>query len=217
MKEMNQVPLRDKNGLTEEEFLASYRADRYERPSVTVDIVLFAGERVLLIRRGGHPFLGKLAFPGGFAEPNETVQQAAFRELREETLAQDVVLKQLQVFSSPDRDPRTRIITVPFLAFPSGSPEDLLASVSAGDDAADASFWRFSVKDEDEKLTVTLQKDEEQESFTVRRLPAEPGLLDMQYQAETPSPLAGDHAAIFAAAYDELCRLKTWNAFSRFL
>lgn len=206
MKESKQVPLRDKNGLTEEEFLASYRADRFERPSVTVDIVLFAGERVLLIRRGGHPFLGKLAFPGGFVEPNETVRQAAFRELREETQAQDVILKQLQVFSEPDRDPRTRIITVPFLAFPSGSPEELIASVSAGDDAADASFWDFSVQDDGEKLNVTLQKGEEQAHFTVRRLPAESGLLDVQYQAECPSPLAGDHAAIFAAAWDELQR-----------
>lgn len=208
MKETKHAPLRDKNGLTEEEFLASYSADRFERPSVTVDIVLFAGERVLLIRRGGHPFLGKLALPGGFVEPNETVPHAAFRELQEETRAKNVALKQLQVFSDPNRDPRTRIITVPFLAFPTGSPEELIASVSAGDDAAEASFWSFTVKDEGEKRTVTLQKDGEQEVFTVRRLPAETGLLDVRYQAETPSPLAGDHAAIFAAAWDELCRLK---------
>ncbi|MCH5184160.1 MAG: NUDIX hydrolase [Oscillospiraceae bacterium] len=208
MTESKQVPMRDKNGLTEEEFLASYRADRYERPSVTVDIVLFAGNRVLLIRRGGHPFLGKLAFPGGFVEPNETVQQAAFRELREETQAQGVILKQLQVFSEPDRDPRTRIITIPFLAFPSGSPEELIASVSAGDDAADASFWDFSVQDEGEKLAVTLQKGKERERFIVRRLPAENILPDVQYHAEVPSPLAGDHAAIFAAAWDELQRLQ---------
>ena len=207
MKEMKN-PVRDKNGLTEAEFLASYRADRYERPSVTVDIVLFAGERVLLIRRGGHPFLGKLALPGGFVDPNETVPHAALRELQEETHAQSVALKQLQVFSDPNRDPRTRIITVPFLAFPTGSPEELIASVSAGDDAADASFWNFSVKDKGEKCTVILQKGDEQEVFTVRRLPAESGLLDVQYQAEAPSPLAGDHAAIFAAAWDELRRLK---------
>lgn len=208
MKDTKQTPMRDKNGLTEEEFLASYRADRFERPSVTVDIVLFAGERVLLIRRGGHPFLGKLALPGGFVEPSDTVPQAAFRELQEETRLQDVALKQLPVFSAPNRDPRTRIITVPFLAFPTGSPEELIASVSAGDDAADAAFWAFSVRDEGEKLTVALQNGDEQEIFTVRRLPAEAGLLDVQYQAETPSPLAGDHAAIFAAAWDELRRLK---------
>lgn len=202
MKESKQYPLRDKNGLTEEEFLASYRADRFERPSVTVDIVLFAGEYVLLIRRGGHPFLGKLAFPGGFVDPGETVQQAAFRELREETHVRNVSLKQLPVFSDPHRDPRTRIITVPFLALPTGSPEELIKTVSADDDAADAAFWSFSVRDERDLLTVALQKGEERESFTVRRLPPEPDCLDTLYAVEHPSPLAGDHAAIFAAAWD---------------
>lgn len=208
MKESKQFPLRDKNGQTEEEFLASYRADRFERPSVTVDIVLIAGERLLLIRRGGHPFLGKLAFPGGFVDPGETVQQAALRELREETHAQDVALKQLPVFSDPHRDPRTRIITVPFLAFPTGSPEELIKTVSADDDAADAAFWTFSVREERDLLTVTLQKGEECEPFAVRRLPPEPGCFDTQYAVVHPSPLAGDHAAIFASAWDALRRLQ---------
>lgn len=208
MKETNQSPLLDKNGLTEEEFLASYRADRFERPSVTVDIVLLAGDRVLLIRRGGHPFLGKLALPGGFVDPDETVRQAAFRELQEETHAKDVSLKQLQVFSEPHRDPRTRIITVPFLAFPTGSLQELIASVSAGDDATDAAFWTFSVQDTGDLLTVTLRKGEEAETFSVRRLPPEPNCLDTQYSVVTPSPLAGDHAAIFAAAWEERRRLR---------
>ncbi len=200
MKDEKKFLLLDQNGLTEEEFLASYRADRYERPSVTVDIILFAGNRVLLIRRGRHPFLGKLAFPGGFVEPNETVFQAAKRELMEETGTDNVLLKQLPVFSAPDRDPRTRIITVPFLALPSGLPEEFLA----GDDAADASLWTFSVHTEDDLLTVTLERNVEQERFTVRRLSPERGSLDPNYAVVPPSPLAGDHAAIFAAAWEEL-------------
>lgn len=204
MKDEKQYPLRDKNGLTEREFLASYRADRYERPSVTVDVVLFVGDRVLLIRRGGHPFLGRLAFPGGFVEPSETVFQAAKRELQEETGANDVLLKQLPVFSAPDRDPRTRIITVPFLALPSGPLETLLSAVSANDDAADASFWTFSARMQDDLLTVTLERDSEKERFAVRRLPPERGSLDPRYTAASPCPLAGDHAAIFAAAWEEL-------------
>ena len=51
--------LRDKNGLTESEFLAAYDASKFERPSVTVDIILIYENKVLLIKRGGHPFLGK--------------------------------------------------------------------------------------------------------------------------------------------------------------
>ena len=55
------MELRDKNGLTEKEFLTQYDASRFERPSVTVDIILFRGDSVLLIRRAGHPSIGKLA------------------------------------------------------------------------------------------------------------------------------------------------------------
>ena len=63
------MELRDKNGLTEREYLAQYRADKYPRPSVTVDVCIFSRAadgalRTLLIRRGGHPFLGWWALPG---------------------------------------------------------------------------------------------------------------------------------------------------------
>ncbi len=84
------MELRDKNGLTEREYLAQYRADKYPRPSVTVDVCIFSRAadgalRTLLIRRGGHPFLGWWALPGGFAQPGERVEEAAARELEEET------------------------------------------------------------------------------------------------------------------------------------
>lgn len=191
--------LLDKNGLTEEEFLAQYDASKFERPSVTVDVVLLHEGRVLLIRRGGHPFLGKLALPGGFVEPNETVYTAAKRELYEETHASGIVCKQLPVCSAPDRDPRTRIITVPFLAHLTGE-----TSVSAGDDASDAKFWNYRVQDDGDTLTVTLQNGSETERFSVRRtFPDTSFPEDVQYTVIGDSPLAGDHAAIFACAWDQ--------------
>ena len=83
------MELRDKHGLTEQEFLKNYRADKYPRPSMTADIVLLSpakeGVEALLIRRGGHPFLGCWALPGGFVGPKESVDAAAARELEEET------------------------------------------------------------------------------------------------------------------------------------
>ena len=80
------MELRDKNGLTEREYLAQYRADKYPRPSVTVDVCLFSRAadgalRTLLIRRGGHPFLGWWALPGGFAQPGERVEEGHGRTL----------------------------------------------------------------------------------------------------------------------------------------
>ena len=81
--------LLDKKGLTEEEFLRQYDPDKYPKPSLTADIVVFrergGAPEVLLVRRGGHPFLGRWAFPGGFAERNERIERTAERELMEET------------------------------------------------------------------------------------------------------------------------------------
>lgn len=195
---------RDKNGLTEQEFLAAYDASRFERPSLTVDIVLFSEQSVLLIRRGGHPFLGKLALPGGFVEPNETVAEAARRELYEETNLTDAALKQLPVFSEPNRDPRTRIVTVPFLAYPQSGA----ANLCAGDDAADAAFWRVTVKKQGDRLLFTLQNREQTERFAVRRtVPDEcvPFPSDISYTVEPDpdNPLAVDHGAILACAWEQ--------------
>jgi 1-deoxy-D-xylulose-5-phosphate reductoisomerase len=127
-------------GQTEAEFLAGYDVRHYDRPSVTVDIVLFvrsAGEAepgLLLIKRGNHPFIGTWALPGGFVGSQETVEQAALRELNEETgvLPNQVELRQLKVFSDPERDPRTRIITCAFVA----EIDDVELNLQAGDDAA---------------------------------------------------------------------------------
>ena len=130
--------LRDKNGLTESEFLAKYDATKYDRPSVTVDIIIIRDGEILLIKRGGHPCLGKLAFPGGFVEKDEDVYTAAVRELKEETMLDACNLRQLNVASTPNRDPRTRIISVPFLA----DVKDA-SILRAGDDASSAKWYPF--------------------------------------------------------------------------
>ena len=97
--------LRDKNGLTLEEFLAKYDPDKYRHPSVTVDMAVFTMLRtegecdlaVLLIRRGNHPYLGTWALPGGFVEMEEELADAAARELQEETGVTGVPLRPFAV------------------------------------------------------------------------------------------------------------------------
>lgn len=97
-----------------------YDAADYQRPSVTVDTILFSPLdgtlHVLLIRRGRWPFEGFWAIPGGFVEIDESLEDAAVRELFEETGLADVPLQQLQAFGDPGRDPRTRVITVTYVA-----------------------------------------------------------------------------------------------------
>lgn len=92
---------------------------KYARPAVTVDCVVFglddADLKVLLIQRDRAPFAGKWALPGGFVEPEETLEQAALRELAEETgVDSKVFLEQLYTFGDPGRDPRDRVITVAY-------------------------------------------------------------------------------------------------------
>ncbi len=92
----------------------------YPHPAVTVDIVIFTirdGQlKLLLIRRAGEPYRGKWALPGGFVEMDEDLEQAARRELEEETGVSGVYLEQLYTFGKPGRDPRERVITITYYA-----------------------------------------------------------------------------------------------------
>ena len=106
---------------------------------VTVDVVIFTIQegvlKVLLIKRAIPPFVGRLAIPGGFVLEDEDLDQAALRELREETGLSDVYLEQLYSFGKPDRDPRGRVITVAYFALISPDRE-----LTAGSDAATAAW-----------------------------------------------------------------------------
>ena len=119
-------------------------AHEHPRPSVTVDIALFTFAqnelKILLIARKAPPFAGYWALPGGFVAIGEELEAAAQRELAEETGLRNVKLDQMHTFGAPDRDPRTRVISVAHLAL---IGQDALAHnpALAADDAADARWW----------------------------------------------------------------------------
>ena len=122
---------------------AEYDVNRYERPSVTADVVIFTlrdGDLcVLLVKRARWPFEGEWAIPGGFIHMDESLEDAARRELAEETGFDvgEVYLEQLYTFGRPGRDPRTRVITVAYMAVVPSSE----LQPQAGDDAAEAEWW----------------------------------------------------------------------------
>jgi len=112
----------------------------YPHPAVTTDIVIFTIRdrrlKLLLIRRAGEPYRGKWALPGGFVNIDEGLDEAARRELEEETGVTGVYLEQLYTFGRPGRDPRERVITVAYYAL---IPSEKLRLRAASD--AEAVGW----------------------------------------------------------------------------
>lgn len=136
---------------------------KYERAALATDAVVFGFDgsklNVLLIERGLDPYKGQWAFPGGFLKMDETVEEGCRRELREETNVKDVHLDQLHCFSSVNRDPRERIVTMAFIAFVRQGDYEVMA----GDDAAKAKWFAVDdiptlAFDHQEILRVALDK-----------------------------------------------------------
>jgi serine/threonine protein kinase len=128
------------------EFLRSYRPAEFRRPSLTVDIVVLhappgaGAPRAFLHRRVRSPFKGRWAIPGSFVRLEDDLETAARRTLFAETGigSPDLKLEQLGAFGAPDRDPRTRVVTVAYLAvLDDAAPPPVVNA----EDEADTSAW----------------------------------------------------------------------------
>lgn len=142
----------------EQEYLQQYDINKYERPSIATDMVVFTivddkeednyrklshkHLKILLIQRGQPPFQNMWALPGGFCKSTETVYQAAQRELKEETNTDRAYLELCGVFSEQGRDPRGWIISQAFMALLNSPVEKL----RAGGDAWEAKWFEVSLK-----------------------------------------------------------------------
>jgi ADP-ribose pyrophosphatase YjhB (NUDIX family) len=214
---------------TESDFLESYDASKYEHPSITVDMVSFtvldrpqANNRklpekdlcVLLVKRGGHPFKDRWALPGGFVKPTESLEQAAIRELAEETGVKNVYMEQLYTWSDLGRDPRTWVVSCSYMALIDASRIKL----AAGDDAVDARWFRVSKKLKQEKRKLTrngsifkqkysllLSADDLTTETLLEKTVTKHGYRQTEEeQIRHPGELAFDHARMIGYAVDRL-------------
>lgn len=116
-------------------------AYEFPRAALTVDCVVFGFDegalKILLIRRGIEPFKGRWALPGGFVRTDETLDEAARRELREEAGLEKIYLEQLYTFGTVDRDPRERVVSVAWFALVRSADH----VPSAATDAAEAKWF----------------------------------------------------------------------------
>ena len=204
-------------------FLGKYDPTKYQNPSSTVDTLVFTYQpgcqgkisKLLLIKRGNHPSIGWWALPGGFVEYRENIDQAALRELWEETGIADIQIEQLKSYGDYDRDPRTRIITTAYVALvPEGS-----VKAQAADDASD-SAW-FEISDECiEDFTEQAEPDGGQTRHEIHKLTLrEPArnivtdtvveitscpdavLKNVTYHVKETNLVAADHGAIILEGY----------------
>lgn len=199
--------------MDEATFLREYKARDYPRPSVTVDLVVFtvidADLKVLLIKRGGHPFQGCWALPGGFVDVKEDPQDqgedlddAAYRELAEETGLPpgSLYLEQLYTFGKAGRDPRTRVIDV---AYYSLIPPDKATRVHAGDDAREAGW--FSVEHEAPNMELAFDHVEVL-AMGVARIRGKLNYTDIAFELVPPTFTASElrvvHEAVQGHTYD---------------
>lgn len=178
--------------MNESQQTPSARLEDYERPSVTVDVLVFCvldkKLKVALIRRGVAPFAGCWALPGGFVRADESPEDAARREVEEEAGVSDVFLEQLYTFGEPSRDPRGRVITVAYYALVPGERIALKAATDA-DDAQwfDASQTPPLAFDHDTILKAALERLRaklEYSNIAFGLLPARFSLSDLQQTYE---------------------------------
>lgn len=226
---MSDKELRNKQGLTEDEFLKTYDASKYERPSVTVDMLIFTVTdeekknyrklpekvlRLLMIKRGDHPYIGQWALPGGFVNMDESMEEAARRELMEETNIDNIYMEQLYTWGDVGRDPRTRIISTSYMSLVDSS----VLNVKANDDAEDAKWFTVSCKLYQEQKTVTqggyilqriyklsLANDEDNLSATIKiEKTVEDRVTKITRQIVESNGIAFDHAKIIEYGIERL-------------
>lgn len=226
---MNGKELRNRRGLTEAEFLKAYDAGKYDRPSVTVDMLLFSVMneekenyrklpekvlKILMIKRGDHPCMGCWALPGGFVDVRESLDQAAMRELKEETNIENIYMEQLYTWGEVHRDPRTRVIGCSYMSLLDSSA----FNIKAGDDA-DAAGWftvKTALREQQKTMTekghilqewigLTLTGEEERLSALIKLTKqVEGNVTRTERELAESGGIAFDHAKIIAYGIERL-------------
>ena len=213
----------------EKEFLKNYDSNKYEKPSATVDMLIFTiGEKansyrelpektleLLLVKRKGFPYKDMWAIPGGFININEDLYESAKRELKEETGLENIYMEQLYTWGEKDRDPRTRVLSTSYMALVAKNK----LNIEAGDDAADAKLFsvkllelssNYSSKNNNKTLETTyeLVLINEDENIvlksTVRSIKTLKGTSIEEHFEIIESNVAFDHSKIIVYAINRL-------------
>lgn len=203
----------NKKGESEEEFLKRYNKDAYPKAAHTVDILIFTKKEdklsILLVKRKNHPCIGMWALPGGFVNMDESLFDAAERELFEETNVSNAPLSQLITLGDLGRDPRDRNISTGYISLIEECP------IASGDDAADARWFDISIKEVGDfgnnKLYNLVLFNEEQIEAKIRIYFNENLLTKYRVEIEENKDIAFDHAKYLGYGLLKLMKEKIIN------
>ena len=199
------------NYSSEEEFLKNYDKNKYDRLSVTSDILLFSVASgnsdsyrklkkkhfsVLLVKRNNYPFKDKWCLPGGFVREDETTEEAARRVLAKETNLHNVFMEQLYTFDAVNRDPRCRVLGVTYMS---------LVDKNKLNDSLypNASWFNITCLEDDKAYHVTLDNGNEQLKFVVSKTLKE-STTDRYKFDVVSSDLAFDHPKAIISGMERL-------------
>lgn len=198
---------------SEEEFLAAYNPDDFEKLSLTSDIVLFSvsseevdnyrknekkSMSVLLVKRTTYPFKDRWCFPGGFVKIDEDLEDAPMRILKRETNIDNIYLEQLYTFGDVKRDPRMRIISTAYMALIDKNRLDTLLNSAA-------SWFDITLLEEEENIvTIVLDNGEKKIKLIIEKVLRDKTTDRYTYKVIENEDLAFDHAKVLIAGIERL-------------
>ena len=197
---------------SEEEFLKDYDPSRFDRLSLTTDILIFSVSdglqenyrklnkkyfSILLVKRDTYPFKDKWCLPGGFVGIDEDIEDSAKRILYNETNIKDIYLEQLYTYGNPKRDPRMRVISTSYMA--------LIDKNKLSDKISkNASWFNVMVLEDKESIDVTLDNGNETIKFKIGKTLKEKTTDRYKFDILANDKLAFDHPLVIAAGISRL-------------
>lgn len=201
-----------KEYVSEDEFLKDYDPSKFDRLSLTTDILIFSVSdglqenyrklnkkyfSILLVKRDNYPFKDKWCLPGGFVRIDEDIEDSAKRILKDETNLHDIYLEQLYTFGSPDRDPRMRVVSTSYMA--------LIDKNKLSDKISkNASWFNVMVLEDKKSIDVTLDNGVETIKFKIKKTLKEKTTDRYKYEVVSNEKLAFDHPLVIVSGISRL-------------
>lgn len=198
---------------SEEEFLANYNSDEFEKLSITTDILILSVSNeeknnyrktdkkkmsILLVKRSNYPFKDKWCLPGGFVGIDEDLDEAPKRILKQETNIKDIYLEQLYTFGSVNRDPRMRIVSTAYMA--------LIDKSRLENKISDKSSWFdiISIEENNNIVEIVLANETESINFVIKKVLREKTTDRYSFEIVENSKVAFDHPLVILSGVERL-------------